>query len=108
MVSRRARTCRPTANDALKIAPTRRPPGSRCRPTAARPADAMQPHCEQSGMPPNWHGVILVEKSAETHSVVCAKMHSSGDSGGSASASISAFGICILRVARLQSRGASR
>ena len=96
MVSRRARTCRPTANDALKIAPTRRPPGSRCRPTAARPADAMHPHCAQSGVPPNWHGVILVEKSAETHSVVCAKMQSAGDSGGSASASISVCGICSL------------
>jgi len=40
------------------MAPTGMPPRSLCRATAPRPADAMQPHCEQSGLPPNWHGVI--------------------------------------------------
>ena len=44
----------------------------------------MQPQFAQSGVPPNWHGVICRSKSAETHVVVCAKMHSSGDCGGSA------------------------
>src|SRR5260221_560545 len=41
-----------------------------CRPTAARPADAMQPQFSQSGAPPNWHGVIFVVKSAEIVVVV--------------------------------------
>jgi hypothetical protein len=36
----------------------------------------------QSGAPPNWHGVILVVKSAEMVDVVRAKMQSSGLSGG--------------------------
>ena len=38
----------------------------------------------QSGAPPNWHGVILVLRSAEIVVVVRAKMQSSGDAGGSA------------------------
>src|SRR5271163_4188678 len=44
--------------------------------------EAMQPHCSQSGFPPNWQGVILVERSAETVIVVRAKIHSSGLFGG--------------------------
>ena len=43
---------------------------------------AMQPQFEQSGLPPNWHGVMRRSRSDEKHSVVCAKMHSSGDCGG--------------------------
>ena len=53
----------------------------------------MQPQLLQSGVPPNWHGVIFVFRSAETVVVVRAKMHSSGDCGGSAYTSISAFGM---------------
>ena len=59
------------------------------RVTAASPADARQPQFSQSGAPPNWHGVIVVVKSAEIVVVVCAKTHSSGERGGSAYASIS-------------------
>src|ERR1700755_1447464 len=44
--------------------------------------EAIQPHCSQSGSPPNWQGVILVERSAETIMVVRAKIHSSGVLGG--------------------------
>ena len=43
----------------------------------------MHPQFEQSGLPPNWHGVIGVSKSAETHVVVLANTHDSGVSGGS-------------------------
>src|SRR5262245_26414188 len=43
----------------------------------------MHPHCEQSGLPPNWQGVIRLSRSAVTLSVVRAKMHSLGDCGGS-------------------------
>ena len=43
----------------------------------------MQPQLEQSGVPPNWHGVMRVSRFAEMHSVVRAKMHSAGDDGGS-------------------------
>ena len=50
--------------------------------TALSPAEAMQPHCEQSGVPPNWQGVIRVFKSAVSESVVRAKMHSAGERGG--------------------------
>ena len=49
----------------------------------AKPAEAMQPHSEQTGRPPNWQGVIGVVKSEETHAVVWANMHSWGDEGGS-------------------------
>src|SRR5258708_9790882 len=78
--SRRCRNARPTLSEASTIAPTRRPPGSRCSATAARPAEAMQPHCEQSGFPPNWHGVIRCSKSAETQVVVCDTTQSAGAS----------------------------
>jgi hypothetical protein len=46
------------------------------------PAEAMQPHCEQSGLPPNWQGLILPSRSAVTENVVRAKIHSLGDCGG--------------------------
>jgi hypothetical protein len=46
--------------------------------------DAMHPQDAQSGFPPNWHGVIIVFKSAERVWVVSAKMHSSGLCGGEA------------------------
>ena len=42
----------------------------------------MHPQLAQSGLPPNWHGVILVWRSADTQSVVLAKTQSSGESGG--------------------------
>jgi len=45
---------------------------------------AMQPHCEQSGSPPNWQGVTRVFKSAEMVVVVLAKMQSRGEAGGCA------------------------
>ena len=48
----------------------------------------MQPHCEQSGVPPNWQGVIFVFRSAEYVSVVWAKMQSLGDAGGFRNSSI--------------------
>ncbi len=54
---------------------------------------AMQPHCEQSGVPPNWQGVILVFRSAENVSVVRAKMQSFGDAGGFRNSSI--MRLCI-------------
>src|SRR4030095_2973171 len=58
------------------------PPFRRWRQIAPSPADAMHPQFVQSGLPPNWHGAILGSKSEEKHSVVCAKMHSSGVWGG--------------------------
>ena len=42
------------------------------------PAEARQPHCEQSGSPPNWHGVIRLFRSAVTDKVVRAKMAHEG------------------------------
>ena len=77
---------------------TRSPPGNRCRPTALNPADAMHPQFEQSGFPPNWHGAICRWKSAEMQVVVCAKMQSSGDSGGRVYRAISPSGILQFRV----------
>src|SRR6476469_351897 len=80
---RRRRTCSPIATDVPKIDSTGSTPRSRYRPTAARPADARHPQLLQSGAPPNWHGVILVLRSAEIVVVVRAKRQSSGDAGGS-------------------------
>ena len=54
------------------------PPGRRWRAMASRPADAMQPQLEQSGLPPNWHGAMWRSKSADTQVVVCANVHSAG------------------------------
>ncbi|MGC1595169.1 MAG: hypothetical protein WA774_07425, partial [Candidatus Acidiferrales bacterium] len=58
--------------------PTRIIPPSLCAPTEANPMDAMHPQDAQSGFPPNWQGVIIVFRSAESVWVVIAKMHSSG------------------------------
>src|ERR1700761_527969 len=55
--------------------------------------EAMQPHCWQSGLPPNWQGVILVERSAETVIVVRAKIHASGLFGGEEISFITISGI---------------
>ncbi len=41
------------------MAPTESIPPNLWAAMAARPIDAMHPHDEQSGFPPNWHGVIL-------------------------------------------------
>ena len=54
----------------------------------------MQPQFAQSGVPPNWHGVMRVSRSADRQAVVCAKMHSSGEAGGARYASSNAAGIC--------------
>ena len=64
--------------------PTEMKPASLCAATEARPMEAMQPQEEQSGLPPNWQGVILVSRSAEMVWVVKAKTHSSGLWGGAA------------------------
>lgn len=48
----------------------------------AMPADAMQPHSEHTGRPPNWHGLTVVFMSAVKQVVTLAKMHSAGDWGG--------------------------
>ena len=50
----------------------------------------MQPHCEQSGSPPNWQGVTRVFRSAEMVVVVLAKMQSRGEAGGWANSLIAA------------------
>src|SRR6185295_2777519 len=55
-----AATMLPTLWDDSNTRPTGIPPGSWTRPMELRPAEAMQPHCEQSGFPPNWHGVTFV------------------------------------------------
>ena len=47
-----------------------------------KPMEAAQPHCEQSGLPPNWQGVMRLVRSAEMLVVVCAKMQSLGEAGG--------------------------
>ena len=54
----------PTFADALKILLTSTVPSNLCVPSALRPAEAMQPHCEQSGFPPNWQGEMRVLRSA--------------------------------------------
>src|SRR5688500_535129 len=93
IVARTALTRSPICNDRSKIAPTRRPPGSLWRATAAKAADAMQPQLAQSGFPPNWHGVMRVLKSADTPAVVRAKTHSCGECGGAMYDSIMPFGM---------------
>src|SRR5213594_3232968 len=80
-MGRRRFTRWPSLSEPLKMDATGMNPNNWCRATAASPADAMQPHWLQSGAPPNWHGVIRVSKSADTHRVVLANTHSSGDSG---------------------------
>src|SRR5579862_2933800 len=65
-------------------------------PTAARPAEAMQPHSEHTGLPPNWQGLIFVCRSAEMQVVFCAKMHWSGEDGGRRKPSQTCRGISNL------------
>ncbi len=72
------------------------PTSLRC-PTAASPIEAMQPHREQSGSPPNWQGSTRVLKSAESVHVVWAKMQRSGDNGGDRNSSIIPLGMPSLR-----------
>lgn len=77
-----ALTARPMAADIQKTCPAVTFPRIFRCPTAANPIDAMQPHREQSGVPPNWHGSTLVRRSADNERVVLAKMHRSGEAGG--------------------------
>src|SRR3954453_22030668 len=65
--------------------------------------DAMHPHCEQSGSPPNWHGFTTVLKSAETIFVVRAKTHFSGELGGARNSFTSPSGISSLGYSFLNS-----
>src|SRR5207253_5288978 len=57
------------------------PPGSFIWVSEFRPADAMQPHCEQSGLPPNWQGLSWVLRSAVIDRVVLAKTQRCGLEG---------------------------
>ena len=50
--------------------------------SACIPAEAIQPHSSQTGLPPNWHGVTRVCRSAERQLVSLANVHSSGERGG--------------------------
>src|SRR5262249_9452124 len=84
---------RPILIDARKMAPTGINPPSLWAATAAKPIEAMHPHDLQSGVPPYWHGVISVRKSAETVLVVSANTQSLGLSGGSANWRINPSGI---------------
>jgi hypothetical protein len=68
----------PILSDALKIVASGMTPPNLWAATAANPIDAMHPHELQSGVPPNWHGMILVFRSADKVLVVCAKMQSLG------------------------------
>src|SRR6266446_9481464 len=65
-------------------------------PIAASPAEAMHPHSEQTGRPPNWQGEIVVARSAEIQAVTCAKMHSRGAAGGCRNPSRTTWGISTL------------
>ena len=84
---------RPIATDALSSAPTGINPATRWLAIAASPIDAIHPQEEQSGFPPNWHGVIGVLKSADKLAVVAANTQSSGLSGGRENSRIIAAGI---------------
>src|ERR1700722_999851 len=79
--------------DALKIRPTGIRPPSLWAPTEAKPMDAMHPQDEQSGFPPNWHGVISVLRSADNVLVVCAKIQSAGVRGGDGNSWMSTSGM---------------
>src|SRR6476646_12229560 len=74
-------TC-PIAAESQKTSPAVAFPTILRCPTAANPIDAIQPHREQSGVPPNWQGSTFVRKSADNERVVVAKIHRSGDAGG--------------------------
>ena len=47
------------------MVPTERMPPNLCAATEAKPMEAMQPQDAQSGLPPNWQGVIFVSRSAD-------------------------------------------
>jgi len=83
----------PNRSEALKRLPAVSGPIMRWWPTAARAIDAIQPHCSQSGFPPNWHGVMSVRRSAESIFVVRANMHSVGFLGGDSNSRMSSSGI---------------
>src|SRR5437868_8486709 len=82
--------------DALEIAPPGMMPPSLCLATAANPIDATQPQEEQSGLPPYWHGVIEVLRSADNVRVVSAKTQSLGLCGGAANCRIRPSAISSL------------
>src|SRR6185369_6345839 len=65
-----ALTARPIAAEIQKTCPAVTFPRTLRCPTAANPMDAIQPHREQSGFPPNWQGSTIVRKSADNESVV--------------------------------------
>ena len=77
---------------------------------AVIPADARHPHSEQTGWPPNWHGVMRVARSAERHSVLWAKMHSAGEAGGRRYPSKTCRGRCTFgkRCAKVASSSKAR
>ena len=80
MVDRLKRS--PNFFDTRKISDTFTSPASLNLPIEANPAPAIQPHSEHSGRPPIWQGTTGVDRSTETQLVVCANMHSDGESGG--------------------------
>src|SRR5690348_18511547 len=80
----------PTNAEVQKMRPAVIGPRISLCPTAARPIEAIQPHCEQSGFPPNWQGSTFLCKSADKASVVLAKMHCAGELGGERNSLISA------------------
>ncbi len=87
-----------------KMSETWTKPANLYFPIDARPAEAIQPHSEQTGRPPNWHGVMRVVRSAEMQVVVCAKMHCWGDVGGCKYPSRTRSGMCIFCKRSAQTR----
>src|SRR5262249_26863599 len=91
---------RPIFMEALKMLSTVRIPPSLRAAIEASAMDAMHPQDAQSGVPPNWHGVIFVCRSADKVCVVSAKTQSCGPTGGEANCRItdsgmSSFGYCF-------------
>jgi hypothetical protein len=72
----------PSLRDIEKTSATTTIPASLSRPMAVIPTEATHPHSEQTGLPPNWHVVMRVARSADRHSVLRAKMHSAREAGG--------------------------
>jgi len=69
--------------DASRMAETGIIPPSLTPVTACITADARQPHSLHTGLPPSWHGVTRVSRSADRQVVSRAKVHSAGEWGGS-------------------------